>query len=67
LTSNQKLDRHVTLIHEKLRTPCPVGNGCKFSVGRRDYMRTHLKKHIELSSEDLEKYLNSVKDMKILS
>jgi KRAB domain-containing zinc finger protein len=67
LTSYQKLKRHVTLIHEKLRAPCPVGNGCKFSVGRRNYMRDHLKKHVELSSKVLEMHLNSVKDMKILS
>ena len=67
LTSNTNLKRHVTLIHEKLRAPCPVGNGCKFSVGRRNYMRDHINKHTELSSEDLAMHLNSVKDLKILS
>lgn len=59
------LRNHVQLIHENLRKPCPVGGGCTFSVGRSDYMKNHLKKHSELSSEELSKYWKIIKEMKL--
>lgn len=65
-TSRQKLIRHLMISHEKLRVFCPVGDGCKFAVGRRDYMNNHLKKHIELSPEEVEKHLEAVKHMKLV-
>lgn len=60
-----RLERHVAVIHEKIREKCPI-EGCKFSVGRFDYMRNHVKKHNELSSEDLNKYLEIVAAMKLV-
>lgn len=64
--TRQKLKVHVLITHEKFRIDCPIGNGCKFSVGRRDYMRNHLRKHKELSAADLETYLERIKDMELV-
>jgi uncharacterized Zn-finger protein len=61
---NEKLTRHIKVTHEKLKAKCPV-NCCSFMSGRRDNMRNHLKKHIELKPEVLETFLGSVKNMKI--
>lgn len=57
---------HHKLVHVKLRENCPVGKGCKFSVGRRDYMRNHLKKHAELSQTELEHYLKVISEMNLV-
>lgn len=61
----KKLQRHVTVVHQKLKASCPV-EGCEFMVGRRDYMKNHIKKHTELSQEELQEFLNSVKNMNIM-
>lgn len=65
-TSTQRLNRHIQISHEKLRKNCPVGKGCKYSVGRRDYMRNHLKRHSELSQADQAKYFEIIKTMKLV-
>lgn len=64
-SSKQKLDKHNAIFHEKLRQNCPI-DGCNFSVGRIDYMRNHVKKHAELTSEELNHYLSVVKNMKLV-
>lgn len=58
------LNKHILVTHKKIKEKCPVGE-CKFHVGRRDYMKNHLKKHKELSHEEAEKYLAIIKKMKI--
>ncbi|CRK91793.1 CLUMA_CG005424, isoform A [Clunio marinus] len=63
--TNQHLKSHVYTRHHKIRQPCPVSNVCGFSVGRKDYMRIHLKKHTELSNEELEKYSKIVSSMNL--
>ncbi|CRL06941.1 CLUMA_CG019621, isoform A [Clunio marinus] len=63
----ENLDLHIFVNHKKIREKCPVGNGCKFSVGRRDYMRAHLKKHSELSAGELEKYFKQLSTMNLYS
>lgn len=60
-----KLNLHYKICHEKIRVNCPVA-GCKFSVGRRDSMRNHLKKHTELHGAQLEDYLNNLKHMGLI-
>jgi hypothetical protein len=51
---------HIALTHENFRESCPVQN-CKFSVGRKDYMRAHIAKHTELTQDLIEKLLEEVK------
>ncbi|CRK86775.1 CLUMA_CG000607, isoform A [Clunio marinus] len=63
--SRQHLSLHIFIHHQNIREPCPVGNGCKFSVGRRDYMKNHLKKHKELSSEELDNYIKMLPTMNL--
>lgn len=58
----QRLKIHIVVTHEKQREKCPV-EGCKFMVGRRDYMRNHIRKHTELNQEDIEKLIQIVKQM----
>lgn len=60
-----RLNQHYRLTHENFKMGCPV-EGCKFSVGRNDYMRNHVKAHRELSLEELENYLKVVKSMKLV-
>lgn len=62
----RKLKIHFRITHEKFRVNCPVGNGCKFSVGRLDYMKNHLRKHRELRGAELDGYLERLKDMELL-
>lgn len=64
-SDKQKLDKHIAIFHDKLRQNCPI-DACKFSVGRIDYMRNHLKKHSELSSEELTHYLAVIKNMQLV-
>lgn len=59
------LDVHYGLKHLKLRETCPI-DGCKYSVGRRHYMRMHLKKHPELTGEDLNRYGIIINEMNLL-
>lgn len=54
------LKMHIAITHENFREPCPVP-GCKFSVGRRDYMRHHVAKHTELGKDLVESLLEEVK------
>lgn len=63
-SSNQKLHRHITVSHQKLRKKCPV-EACNFHVGRLDYMRTHIKKHSELSPTELGVHMDAAKKMKL--
>lgn len=63
--TDHKLQRHMKVKHVKHRVNCPV-ESCKFMVGRRDYMKNHLKKHTELDREELQKRLDSVKDMDLV-
>jgi KRAB domain-containing zinc finger protein len=63
-TSRQRRERHVKVTHEQVKASCPV-EGCSFRVGRRDYMKIHLKKHSDLEPEELAAFLEEVKDMLI--
>lgn len=62
--SNQKLKRHEAEKHASIRPKCPIDR-CSFRVGRADYMKNHLKKHAELNREELDFYINIVKNMKL--
>jgi Zinc finger, C2H2 type len=64
-TGNAGLKQHIKLVHEKHRVKCPVED-CKYMIGRRDYMRTHIRKHTELEPEIFEKLFESVKRMPII-
>lgn len=59
-----ELDLHIGLEHLKLRETCPVV-GCKFSVGRKLYMITHLKRHAKLSPEEVYHYRSIINKMKL--
>jgi uncharacterized Zn-finger protein len=61
----QKLKRHIKVTHEKHREKCPVED-CKFMVGRRDYMKNHIRKHVELKPEVQTQMLESVSDMQLI-
>lgn len=54
------LKMHVALTHENFRENCPVP-ACKFSVGRRDYMKVHVSKHTELGKDLVLSLLDEVK------
>ncbi|CRK91794.1 CLUMA_CG005425, isoform A [Clunio marinus] len=58
---SSNLKKHIFIFHKKIREKCPVGNGCKFSVGRIDYMRNHLKKHSELNPIELRNFIDGLK------
>lgn len=62
-SSKQKLQRHVEVTHRKHRLNCPV-EGCKYMIGRKDYMKTHCRKHNELTSEAQKEIAEIVKAMK---
>lgn len=62
--SSNHLRRHIAVSHEKVRVNCFV-NGCKFSVGRKDYLRNHIKTHRELSEDVKKAYLIKIRDMKL--
>jgi KRAB domain-containing zinc finger protein len=64
-TTKQRLERHTKVTHEQLKAKCPV-DGCSFMVGRRDYMKNHLKRHSDLEPEELAAYLEEVKKMKLI-
>jgi uncharacterized Zn-finger protein len=64
-TSRQRRERHVKVTHEQVKASCPV-EGCSFRVGRRQYMRDHVKKHTELNAEGIATMLEIVKFMKSL-
>ncbi|CRK95900.1 CLUMA_CG009346, isoform A [Clunio marinus] len=61
--TKSNLKKHILTVHKKIGEPCPVGNGCKYSVRRRDSMKRHLKVHKELSREELENYWNKIRTM----
>jgi uncharacterized Zn-finger protein len=65
LSTKQGLKRHVKVTHEQVKASCPV-DGCSFRVGRRQYMRDHMKKHTELKAESITALLQIVKFMKSL-
>jgi hypothetical protein len=54
--------RHIKVTNEKHRVNCPVED-CKFMVGRRDYMKNHIRKHVELKPEVQTQMLDSVKEL----
>jgi len=57
------LNMHVALFHEKFTLNCPV-DLCKFSVGRKDYMRNHVnKQHKDLPTDIFNYYVEQVKEM----
>jgi Zinc finger, C2H2 type len=60
--ANTALLRHIKVTHEKHRVKCPVED-CKFMVGRRDYMKNHIRKHVELKPEVQTQMLESVKEL----
>ena len=62
-SSNQRLRRHLEITHRKHRVNCPV-EGCKYMVGRIDYMKNHLRKHTELKPEAQKKIAEIVKLLK---
>lgn len=61
-TTRTRLNRHVTVMHDKLTDKCPV-NTCKYRTGRRDNMRTHLKRHFELTVEDANRFMEQLNHM----
>lgn len=63
--TNQIMQQHYKLAHDEICESCPVGNGCRFSVGRRDYMKNHLKKHVELSETEKNFFLKNIIDMNL--
>lgn len=59
-------DRHIILAHEKVRhRKCPV-EGCKYTIGRVDNMKIHVKRHLELRPEKMQQFLEEVKKMNLL-
>jgi hypothetical protein len=61
--STQSCIYHYRIEHENYRAKCPVEN-CNWNGSRRDYMKRHLKtKHHELSSEELEEFLQKTYDL----
>ena len=63
--SNSKIKRHIALVHKKHRVNCPV-EGCKFMVGQIDYMRKHLRKHSELSTQAQDVFILQLKKLNLL-
>lgn len=61
----QRLRRHEVETHLE-KPKCPVNN-CTFRVGRTSYMKKHLKSHTEIDSQELNKYLLSVRNMNLAS
>ncbi|CRL06415.1 CLUMA_CG019612, isoform A [Clunio marinus] len=62
--SANHLRRHIVVTHEKVRVNCFV-ESCRFSVGRKDYLRNHILSHRELSEEMKHAYLIQIRDMKL--
>lgn len=56
--------RHISVSHDKVRVNCFV-EGCRFSVGRKDYLRNHIQTHRELSDDLKNEYLVKIRDMKM--
>jgi KRAB domain-containing zinc finger protein len=63
-SENSMLLRHIKITHEKHREKCPVED-CKFTKGRRDYMKNHIRKHVELKPELQTKMIESLKEMEL--
>ena len=63
--TNSMLVRHVAQIHEKRRDDCPV-EGCKYTNGRRCYMKVHLKTHTELEPDILNAFIANIKWMNLV-
>lgn len=62
--SANHLRRHIAVAHDKVRVNCFV-EGCRFSVGRKDYLRNHILTHRELSEDVKNAYLIKIRDMKL--
>lgn len=62
---NLFLGRHIAVTHEKVRVNCFV-ESCRFSVGRKDYLRNHIiLSHRELTEDVKNAYLAKIRDMKL--
>lgn len=61
-TTKTRLSRHVRVMHDKLTDKCPVDT-CNYRTGRRDNMRTHLKRHFELSVEESNRCMKQLNHM----
>lgn len=63
--SANHLRRHIAVTHERIRIACFVEN-CRFSVGRKDYLRNHIiLSHRELPEDVKNAYLTQIREMKI--
>jgi uncharacterized Zn-finger protein len=62
--SANHLRRHISVSHDKVRVNCFV-EGCRFSVGRKDYLRNHIQTHRELPDDVKNEYLIKIRDMKM--
>lgn len=63
--SANHLRRHIAVTHEKVRVNCFIEN-CRFSVGRKDYLRNHIiLNHRELSESVKNALLIKIRDMKL--
>jgi uncharacterized Zn-finger protein len=63
--SANHLRRHIAVSHDKIRINCFV-EGCKYSVGRKDYLRNHIISHRDLPTDIKNEYLQRVREMKIV-
>lgn len=64
-SERNRLVIHNGVEHLKLRENCPI-KGCKFSVGRRHYMTGHLKKHVELNEDEIQRYRKIIFEMNLV-
>ncbi|KAL7023230.1 hypothetical protein ACKWTF_012523 [Chironomus riparius] len=62
--SANHLRRHIAVSHDKVRINCFV-EGCRFAVGRKDYLRNHILTHRELPEDTKKALLLKVRDMKL--
>lgn len=62
--SSNHLRRHIAVSHEKVKINCFIET-CRFSVGRKDYLRNHILSHRELSEEAKNAFLLQIRNMKI--
>jgi uncharacterized Zn-finger protein len=62
--SANHLRRHIAVSHDRVRVSCFI-EGCRFSVGRKDYLRNHILSHRELPEDVKNAYLVKIRDMKL--
>lgn len=63
--SANHLRRHIACSHDKIRISCFV-EGCRYSVGRKDYLRNHILAHRDLQEDVKQEYLKHIREMKIV-